>query len=286
MDFDRLRRFLDDADGKIGRYEIVRQVGRGGAGVVFEARDPVLQRRVAIKRGALTRREAEAAAKLRHPNIVAVHEVGPDWIAMDFVDGPTFADARAGMPLKERIRVLEQVARATAHAHAAGVIHRDIKASNVLMDQGRPRLCDFGLAHVEGGVELTQAGGVAGTPYAMAPEQARGDTQAIGPRTDVWALGVMLFECVADRAPFRGATPLEVYDQITRAETPPIDGPLGAVARKALEKDPAKRFPDAAAFADELRRWLDGAARRLRFATWTLILLAVVALYYALRRRT
>lgn len=292
MDFDRLRRFLDDADATVGRYEIVREVGRGGAGVVFEANDPQLKRRVAIKRGALARREAEAAAKLRHPNIIAVHEVGPDWIAMDFIAGPTFAAAREGMTLRDRLIVLEQVARAAGHAHAAGVIHRDIKASNVLLDGGRPLLADFGLARVEGGAELTKTGSVAGTPYAMAPEQARGDTKAIGPATDVWALGVMLHECVSGRPPFEGATPLEIYDRITREEAPPLPGPLGAIAAKALRKDPAERYPDGAAFAEDLRRYAAGepleakpenpVARFVRRhpVPWTLVALAVVAAFW------
>jgi tetratricopeptide (TPR) repeat protein len=176
MNFDRLKDFLGDPGACIGKYEIVRKVGEGGMGVVYEAFDPDLKRTVALKvlkqkDSDRLRREAAAAAKLRHPNIVTIHEVGPDFIAMEFVPGksPTIPDRR----------VLATVARAVAYAHAQGVVHRDLKPGNILIDaDGRVVLTDFGLATEQSG----------GTPGYRAPEGV------IGPAADVWALRVMARE--------------------------------------------------------------------------------------------
>lgn len=250
---DRVRAFFAEEDPpagrRHGRFDILRELGRGGSGVVYEAVDPTLKRRVALKvliGGSLERlrREAEAAARLQHPNVVGIYEVGPDYLAMEYIDG------RPGVP---DLATLLTVARAAAHAHAHGVVHRDLKPGNVMVAvDGRVVLTDFGLARVEGGEALTRTGSIAGTPVYMAPEQVRGET--IGPATDVWALGVMLYELERGKRPFDRPTPAAVYEAIQKDE-PEKAGP---VAARALEKDPARRYPDAGAFADDLARQMAG----------------------------
>lgn len=274
--WDRVRRFFSDEDpadppaqGR-GRYEIVREIGRGGMSVVYEARDPRLGRRVALKvlqevGPERARREAEAAARLRHPNVVTVHEVGPDYIVMDLVEGRTLAEALPDLDRGERLRILEAVAEAVAHAHAHGVIHRDLKPANVLLESGgRPVLTDFGLARLEGGEDLTRTGAVIGTPHYMAPEQVRGEGPRAGPPADVWALGVLLYEMLSDRRPFEGETPLAIYEKIVHTDPKPLGGDLGAIAARALEKDPARRYPDAGAMLEDLRRARAGEPIRAR----------------------
>ena len=160
---DKVKRFFDESPDpkgsvppRVGRYEIIRELGRGGMAVVYEALDPDLGRKVALKvlkEGSLARlrREAMAAAKLRHPNVVAVHEVGPDFIVMDLVEGRTLSEALPSLALQERLRILHAIAGAVASAHEQGVVHRDLKATNVILDRsGRPVLTDFGLAKIEG----------------------------------------------------------------------------------------------------------------------------------------
>ena len=249
---DRVKGFFSEDDPppdrpRRGRYEIVRELGRGGMAVVYEAFDPDLRRTVAVKvleRGDRDRlhREAAAAARLNHPTIVTVQEVGPDFIGMERVEGRTLAEAMGSLSLRERLAVLEKIARAVAHAHAQGVVHRDLKPGNILLEPGgRPVITDFGLARIAGDEDLTRTGSVVGTPHYMAPEQVRGDVRATGPATDVWALGVILHEMVSDRRPFEGQTALAVYDAIVREEPGPLPGDLGAVAAAALEKDPSRR---------------------------------------------
>jgi len=262
MTIDRIKDFFaeppEPARQKIGRYEIVREIARGGMAVVYEAVDPALGRSVALKvlkEGNRERlqREAQASAKLRHPNVVAVHEVGPDFIAMDLIRGKTFAEELPTMAVDRRLDVVETVARAVAHAHSQGVIHRDLKPQNILIESdGRVVLTDFGLARIDGGEDLTRTGAVFGTPHYMAPEQVQGGPS--GPATDVWALGVLLHEAASGGRPFEGATALVLYDRIVRDDPPPLPGDLGAIISKALRKEPARRYPDAAAFAEDLSR--------------------------------
>jgi tetratricopeptide (TPR) repeat protein/predicted Ser/Thr protein kinase len=261
MSIDRVKEFFAESPEPrktIGRYEIVREIARGGMAVVYEALDPALGRSVALKvlkEGNRERlqREAQASARLRHPNVVTVHEVGPDFIAMDLLRGKTFAEELAAMPVDRRLSVVETVARAVAHAHSQGVIHRDLKPQNILIEpDGRVVLTDFGLARIDGGEDLTRTGAVFGTPHYMAPEQVQGGPS--GPATDVWALGVLLHEAATGARPFEGATALALYDRIVRAEPPVLGGDLGAIASKALEKTPARRYPDAGPFAEDLAR--------------------------------
>jgi len=259
---DRVKGFFaeppDPSRPRIGRYEIVREIARGGMAVVYEALDPALGRSVALKvlkEGDRERlqREAQASAKLRHPNVVAVHEVGPDFIAMDLLRGRTFADEFPGMAVARRLDVVETVARAVAHAHAQGVIHRDLKPQNIMIEpDGRVVLTDFGLARIDGGEDLTRTGAVFGTPHYMAPEQVQGGPS--GPATDVWALGVLLHEALSGAHPFEGATALAIYDRIVRDDPPALSGDAGAIAAKALQKPPLRRYPDAGAFAEDLSR--------------------------------
>jgi tetratricopeptide (TPR) repeat protein len=253
---DRMKSFFAE-DEEIGvrrhaRFEILREIGRGGTAIVYEALDPTLKRKVALK--VLTgsnldrlRREAEAGARLRHPNVVTVFEVGPDYLAMELVDG------QPGLP---DLKALLVVARAVAHAHQHGVIHRDLKPGNVIVSADRIVLTDFGLARIEGGEALTRTGSIAGTPVYMAPEQVRGER--VSPATDVWALGVMLCEIASGRRPFEGMVTAQVYQAIQRDEPKLPAGPAGAIAARALEKDPSKRYPDAAAFAADLEKLLAG----------------------------
>ena len=270
---DRVKGFFgespdDPSRPRLGKYEVLREIARGGMAVVYEALDPALGRKVALKvlkegNHERLRREAAAAAKLRHPNVVAVHDVGPDYIAMDLIQGKTLAETAPTMTPEQRLAVLETVARAVAHAHHQGVIHRDLKPQNVLIEpDGRVVLTDFGLARIEGGEDLTRTGAVFGTPHYMAPEQVQG--LASSPATDVWALGVLLHEAVRGAKPFEGATSLALYDRIVREDPPTLPGDLGAIAAKALEKNPKDRYPDAERFADDLGRARRGESVSVR----------------------
>ncbi len=258
---------------------------------VYEAVDPDLNRRVALKvlrEGEAPARliqrlhsEAAATAKLRHPNIVAVHEVGsvPDehgsivhFIAMDFVAGQTLAEAKGAMSRRERMLVLDTIARAVAYAHAQGIVHRDLKPQNVLVEatsiadasglRWNVFLMDFGLAKILEAGDLTRTGTALGTPHYMAPEQVRGDTRRMGARTDVWSLGVMLYELLTDKYPFPGTTAPDIYqriltdDPVALPSSVPPD--LETICFRALEKDPERRYASATAMADDLRHWLDG----------------------------
>lgn len=245
------------------RYEIFEELGRGGMAVVYRARDRRLGRDVALKRMrddfgagpddlARFRREAEAAAKLTHPNVVTVYDAGPDYLVMELVKATPGARLTPAM--------LEKVARGVHAAHEAGIVHRDLKPSNILIGEGgEPKVADFGIAQLLTNVTvLTQSGMIVGTPQYMAPEQVEGRREAIGPRTDVYALGAILYEIQAQRPPFTGATPAEVLQRILNEDPKPLDGDLGTIALKALDKEPTRRYASAAEFADDLARWREG----------------------------
>jgi tetratricopeptide (TPR) repeat protein len=277
---------------RIGKYDIVSEIGRGGTSIVYKATDPDLHRTVALKvlRDAVggsalierLHREATAAAKLKHPNIVSIHEVGtilgPDsgavhFIAMDFVEGKNLAELSPQMTSEERLETLLAVAETVGFAHEQGIIHRDLKPENILVEAApradssgrrwRVWLTDFGLAKIVGGEDLTRSGVVLGTPHYMSPEQVRGRSRETSPATDVWALGVMLYEGLTARRPFDGETALEIYEHIVQDEPAPprktnarISADLETIALKALEKEPSSRYPDARAFAEDLSRGL------------------------------
>lgn len=273
-----------DSTVAFSRYEVRERIGEGATAVVYKAWDRELSRLVALKvlkeLNALMdvprqrfRREAQVAAGLSHPNIIPVYDVGEEnnrlFIVMELVEGRTLGELLRSAPFPEPqgLAILERVARGVAAAHARGIVHRDLKPGNILVTaSGDPKVADFGLAHLEGGsAELTRTGTTLGTPLYMAPEQVRGHGPEISPRTDVYALGAMLYEIVAGRPPFTGETLPQLYQEILNDEPPPLrrfrpDAPanLETIARKALAKEPASRYPSAAEFAEDLRRHADG----------------------------
>jgi Protein kinase domain len=265
-------------------YELVDELGRGGMGVVYLARHLPLNRDVALKvilAGSHSSpeqrlrflQEAEAAARIHHPNVVQVFEIGTwdgqPFLALEYCPGGTLAERLSGTPLppKDAAGLVETLARAIQAAHEKGVVHRDIKPANVLLSsEGQPKMSDFGLAKLtESGIGMTITGAVMGTPSYAAPEQAAGDGKLVGPLSDVYSLGAVLYECLTGRPPFRAASPAETLLQVLqqepaslRAINPLVPLELETVTLKCLEKNPDKRYASAVSLADELRRWLDG----------------------------
>jgi WD40 repeat protein len=265
-------------------YDILGELGRGGMGVVYKARQRGLNRLVALKmlpagahvgpaELARFRREAEAVAQLQHPNIVQIHEVGEHagrcYFSLEYVSGGSLAQKLTGSPLQARqaAELLEILARAIEAAHRCGIVHRDLKPENVLLTtEGLPKVSDFGLAkRLQGEVGTTQSGVIMGTPSYMAPEQATGQNQLVGPPADVYALGAILYELLTGRPPFRAATVLDTLDQVRSQEPvpprrlqPKTPRDLETIAIKCLAKEPARRYPTAGALADDLQRWLEG----------------------------
>ncbi len=277
---------------RVGRYVVVGELGRGGMGVVYRAWDPELTRDVAIKmildpggspaRLDRFRREARAVAKLRHRAIVALHEVGDaggrPYLVMDYVRGQTLDDATRDerLPPRDAVGHVCELARALQHAHDNGILHRDVKPQNVLLgDDGHPHLMDFGLAADYGGEgadsQLTKTGALVGTPLYVAPEQARGDRDAVGPCSDVYGLGGVLYFLLAGRPPFQAETMLAVLQRVASADPEPlrrvdasIHPDLERIALKCLEKEPDRRYLAAADLADDLQRFLEGVAIHAR----------------------
>ena len=272
--------------GSFGAYELIREVARGGMGVIYEARQADLRRTVALKMilaGRLATeaeaqrfaQEARAAANLDHPGIVPVYEFGRHddrpYYAMAFVAGPSLAQCLTEGPLppREAAALLAEVAEAVAYAHGRGVIHRDLKPSNILIGpDGRPRVADFGLAKVldlPADAGLTATGEVLGTPGYMPPEQARGEIARIGPPSDVYSLGAVLYEALSGRPPFKAASPWETIRQVLEATpapvrllNPQVPRDLEMICAKCLEKDPTARYGAADELAADLRRFLAG----------------------------
>ncbi len=279
---------------RMGRYKLGRKLGRGGMGVVYEAEDRDLGRKVAIKMLRVTSdsdpaelaedeerfvREARFCAALpKHPNIVSVYEAGVlgdrRYIAMELIEGVQFQEWRDGKTtkLRQKISVLRDVALAVDHAHRHGVIHRDLKPANILIDaQSVPHVTDFGLAKQatkENGGSLTGSGFLLGTPAYVSPEQAQG-AKDVDCRTDVWSLGIMLYEVLTGRLPFQGMNALDIVIKTIRDPISPpsttrrttlasTDKALETICMRALCKSPEDRYPSAAAMADDLTRWLEG----------------------------
>jgi WD40 repeat protein len=279
-----------DRRRKLGRYELIERVGTGAHGAVFKALDPSLNRVVAIKvpradgagDAAEVRerflREGRNAAQLCHPGIVQVHEVGEHegtpFIVSEFVIGVTLSDLMTGRrPLfREAAMLIAEVADAVQYAHSLGVIHRDIKPSNIVLDaDAHPHLMDFGLArHAAGEITITLDGQVLGTPAYMSPEQARGEARHVDGRSDIYSLGVILFELLTGELPFRGNTRMLLHQVLNDEPKPPrrlnrrIPRDLETITLKAMAKEPSRRYRTAREVADELRRWLGGKPVRAR----------------------
>lgn len=270
------------ASGRIGSYELIEELARGGMGIVYKAQDTKTGRVVAVKimrdlpaKPATVRerfrREAEVVTRLDHPGIVRIQELGWEgercYLVMDFIPGGTLHEHLNRFLEDHRlaVAVMEQIARAIHHAHEHGILHRDLKPGNVLLDEdSKPLVTDFGLAkYTSGSVELTDEGELIGTPAYMSPEQAAGHAERFGPATDVWGLGAMLFELLTGCKPFPGDDRSIVLQAILHAAPvrprslrPALDAQLEQIVITCLTKDPAGRYPSAAALADDLGRWL------------------------------
>ncbi len=267
-----------------GEYQLLNEIARGGMGVVFKARQVKLNRIVALKMilsGELAgneevqrfHSEAEAAANLDHPGIVPIYEIGEHggqhYFSMGFVDGESLQDKLRDGPLapQEAARLCRKVVNAVAYAHDKGVIHRDLKPANVLLDaDGEPKVTDFGLAkRVEADSGLTRTGAVMGTPSFMPPEQAAGRTDEVGPRSDVYSLGAILYCLLTVRPPFQAASSLDTLRQVMECEpvspgvlNPQVPKDLATICLTCLQKDVNRRYQTARDLADELGRFLDG----------------------------
>ncbi len=268
--------------GELGDYELLEEIGRGGQGVVFRARQKSLNRVVALKVIGLGqwarkahlrrfRREAEAAAGLDHPGIVPIYEVGERdgscYFSMKLIAGGQLDEVVRQTPfsLHQAAELIAKISRTVHHAHEQGIVHRDIKPGNVLLDaKGEPHLTDFGLARlVEAESTVTRTLEVMGTPSYMAPEQAAGNHASIGRATDVYGLGAVLYQLLTGHPPFAGGTTYETIRLLLETEPRPprlwnrkIDRDLSTICLKSLAKEPARRYPSALALAEDLERWL------------------------------
>ena len=267
---------------ELGDYELLEEIGRGGQGVVFRARQKSLNRTVALKVIGLGqwatpahlkrfRREAEAVASLDHPCIVPIYEVGERdgqcYFSMKLVEGGQLDEVikHAPMSIRQAVQLVAKVARTVHYAHEHGILHRDIKPGNILLDvKGEPHLTDFGLARlVESESTVTRTLEVLGTPSYMAPEQAAGDKAKLTRTTDVYGLGAVLYQLLTSHPPFAGGTTYETIKLLLEDEPRPprlwnskIDRDLSTICLKCLEKDSQRRYLSALALAEDLERWL------------------------------
>src|SRR5262249_31145781 len=268
--------------GDFGDYELLEEIGRGGQGVVYRAHQKSLNRTVALKvigLGPWTteahlkrfRREAEAAASLEHPGIVPIHDVGEHdgqcYFSMKFVEGGELDEVvqRTPISIPQAVELIAKVSRTVHYAHEHGILHRDIKPGNILLDaQNEPHLTDFGLARLlDTQSIITRTIDVLGTPSYMAPEQAAGDTTKVSKATDVYGLGAVLYQLLTNHPPFAGGTTYETIKLLLDTEPKQprvlnrkIDRELSTICLKCLEKDPKRRYSSALALAEDLEHWL------------------------------
>ena len=267
---------------RLGQFRVLKLLGEGGMGQVFLAEDGELQRLVAVKVLKSTfaseteskrfQLEAEAAARLNHPNIVPIHGAGEDcgrrYLTMAYIEGQSLAQRLAGGPLPPRnaARLMQLVAEAVEHAHSQGVVHRDLKPGNILLDRKeQPLVSDFGLAkRSEGDSSMTRSGQVVGTPSFMSPEQARGANDEVGAAADIYSIGATLYCTLTGRPPFQAATVVETLRLVLytepvspRALNPLVPRDLDTICMKCLEKKPEHRYPSALATSQDLQRFLD-----------------------------
>src|SRR2546430_14852780 len=276
------KRAARSAKTALSEYELLEEIGRGGQGVVYRAHQKSLNRTVALKLIGLGpwttethlkrfRREAEAAASLEHPGIVPIHEVGERdgqcYFSMKFIEGGQLDEVarREPMPIRGAVELIAKVARTVHYAHEHGILHRDIKPGNILLDKnGEPHLTDFGLARlVEAESTITGTLEAMGTPSYMAPEQATGETTKLSKATDVYGLGAVLYQLLTGQPPFAGGTTYETIRLLRDTEprpprllNPKIDRDLSTICLKCLEKDPKRRYSLALALAEDLQHWL------------------------------
>jgi tetratricopeptide (TPR) repeat protein len=279
-----------DSLPRIPGYELLGNLGQGGMGVVYLARQIGLNRFVAVKMirgGDLARPEhfsrfrveAEAVARLSHPNIIQIHDVGEvdelPFVSLELLEGGNLGEKMAGTPQPGRsaAELLRTLARAIQVAHQAGIVHRDLKPANILFtEEGIPKITDFGLAkRLDSDSRQTETGQIMGSPSYMAPEQARGHARDVGPPADIYALGAILYELLTGRPPFKGETPVETIRQVTDDEVVPPSRLVPRVARdleticlKCLNKEPSRRYETAQALALDLERFLDGKPIKAR----------------------
>jgi tetratricopeptide (TPR) repeat protein/tRNA A-37 threonylcarbamoyl transferase component Bud32/TolB-like protein len=274
-----------DADWRIGNYQILEEIGRGGMGVIYRARQRLSQRIVALKRIlsyqadshqtlVRFRREAEAAASLDHPNILPIYEVsesedGLPFFSMKFASGGSLSDSAKSIRKDSRriISLMAKVTRAVQYAHVQGILHRDLKPGNILLDgRGEPLVSDFGLAKwLDTSSDLTRTLTIFGTPGYIAPEQARTPAKSLTPAADIYSLGAVLFDLFTGRTPFLGEHALAVIKQATEKPAPKLrtlaplaDRDVETICAKCLEREPQARYRSAGDLAEDLERWLEG----------------------------
>lgn len=274
-----------------GRYRIIGEIGRGGMGRVFKAYDPHLDREVALKvlrhgEGASEKdierflREAQTTAKLRHPNIVALYDIGNEneqnFFIMDFISGVPLKRfvQNYSLTISQIVSIMIKVTQAVGYAHNCGVIHRDLKPSNIMLTENRePKVMDFGLAKISAHESISKTGDVLGTPAYMSPEQAK--SEIIDRRTDIYSLGVTLYELLCGRPPFVGSSYLDVLYQVVHHEPTPlrsftsqVPSILDAICLKCLEKNPRKRYQDAQELITDLQNFLDDKPVLAKLSKW------------------
>src|SRR5713226_2864551 len=276
---------------KIGKYEVRERIGRGGMGMIFKAHDPVLNRAVALKvistdievtdeLRARFFREAQACARLSHPNIVTVYDMGEDdgrlFIVMEYLEGEELRHViaqRKALALEDKLAIMAQVCDGLHYAHQMGIVHRDVKPGNVmLLRNGHVKLLDFGIAQIAAAEsDLTRTGLIMGTIRYISPEQVRGRADH---RSDIFSVGAVFYEFLSFRLPFTGTDPMQILEQLRTEDPPPLAGldptippELAAIVERAMRKDPAERFPDLAKMRAELevvQRGLAEAVQRVR----------------------